>query len=219
MPLYTEAYLTIDDGESEGVFQLKLNLEESAELVKRFIMSSRGQYLEEAYEQLPIDIGDDPIGTRRRGYTLDGGAGEMSHTVGFQTGLEDVQWGDGSGGTGPENTTIRDASGEGVHPLTRKQVLEEWIARARTDSGGQARFYFGEWSTGRFADSAGVFNEPMFVAVREHNLSAPELEQDINSMEGTITLERVALFPDAIPDDVNDAIDLVRDALDSITDF
>lgn len=217
MTLYETAYLTIDDGTSTGVFELQIDLEETAEINKTFILSNRGQYVQEIYEQI---VDDSSIATenRRRGYHIDGGAGEWSHTLTFRTGLEDVTWGDGDGGDGPNNVTETDASGEGVKALTRKQVLEDWIARTRTDSFGQCKLYWGEWADGTYASSAGAFGRPMNVVIREASLSSPEVDQDVNTFEGNLTVERTSIFPEEVDEAVEGAKDLVQDALSEITD-
>jgi len=218
MTLLQTAYLTIDDGANVGEFELSINLEETAEINKTFILSNRGQYIQEIYEQI-VDDSDIATEQRRRGYHIDGGAGEWSHTLTFQTGLENVTWGDGSGGTGPDNVTENDASGENVNALSRKQVLENWVARTRTDSFGQAKLYWGEWSDGTYAAEAGAFGRPMNVAIREASLSSPEIDQDVNSFEGNLTVQRTSIFPEEVAETLDNAVELVEDALDGITDY
>jgi len=212
MTLTEQAYLTVREGENEAVFQLRIDLEETADLNKSFIMSDRGQTIQEVYEQFLGDDEDLSGKNRRAGFTLDGGAGEWQHTLSFSTGLEDARWGDDS------NDTQKDASGPDVHPLTRKQIMESWLARTRTDSANPARLYWGEYTDGRFEGEAGAFNQPMFVAVNEFNLSSPDVNQDVNTMDGTITVSRIALFPESVPEDLDEAIDLIRDSLEGIVD-
>ena len=214
MTLTQTAYLTVQEGNNEAVFELRLDLEETADLNKSFIMGDRGQTIQEVYEQF---LGDDEElegKNRRAGFTLDGGAGEWQHTLSFSTGLEDrdVTWGDGS------DDPQKDASGPDVHPLTRKQIMESWLARTRTDSANPARLYWGEYTDGRFEGTAGAFNQPMFVAVNEYNISSPDVNRDVNTMDGTVTLSRIALFPDSIPDDLDEGIDLIRESLEGIVD-
>jgi len=218
MTLYETAYLTIDDGTSTGVFELQIDLEETAEINKTFILSNRGQYVQEIYEQI---VDDSSIATenRRRGYHIDGGAGEWSHTLTFRTGLEDVQWGDGGAGDGPNNVTETDASGPDVKALTRKQVLEDWIARTRTDSFGQAKLHWGEWCDDTYADTAGAFGMPMNVVIREASLSSPEVDQDVNTFEGNLTVERTSIFPEEVGETLANAKEQVQDALGDITDY
>jgi len=212
MTLTQTAYLTIDDGTSTGVFELNIGLEETAEINKTFILSNRGQYVQEIYEQI-VDNTSVATENRRRGYHIDGGAGEWSHTLVFRTGLEDVTWGDGSA------DDTRDASGADVDALTRKQVLEDWIARTRTDSFGQAKLYWGEWADGTYADSAGAFGRPMNIVIREASLSSPEVDQDVNTFEGNLTVERTSIFPEEVDETLANAKDLVEDALSEITDY
>jgi len=123
------------------------------------------------------------------------------------------------GGTGPDNVTENDASGENVNALSRKQVLENWVARTRTDSFGQAKLYWGEWSDGTYAAEAGAFGRPMNVAIREASLNSPEVDQDVNTFEGNLTVERTSIFPEEVDEALDNAVDLVQDALDGITDY
>lgn len=221
MTLLTEAWLEIDDGDgTTAQFQLQVNLEESSEMEKTFIMSGRGQYIKEIFDQIvsdeAIDIKDQP----RAGYTIDGGAGEEVITVTVETGLEDVTWGDGSGGTGPSNVTKTDASGADVKPVVRKQVLEYWIRRTRTDSFGQARLHWGEWTDGTVGGvSAGIYEQPIPVAITGYNTESPDPEQTQASMKATITMARVALFPtDSIPDWVVDGAAKIQNIIDGVND-
>lgn len=212
--LTDRAYLVVIDGDDEATFELRLNLEESSELSKSYVVGQRGQYVREISEINPFDVSLDSVGERRTGFWVDGGAGEWQHTLSFQTGLEDVQWGDGS------DDDQKDASGEGVHPLRRKDVIEYWLANTRSDSGGQVRLHWSGWTSGDIPHvsgvSAGAYNRPMFVAIREANIDAPDPNEDVNSIEGTLTVNRVAPIPDAVPTDLEDAVDIVRNAFEGV---
>jgi len=192
------AYLQIDDGENPtATFEFRLELEYTTMVEQSFIMSGRGQFLREADRMIPqIDLA---VGEslRRTGFTLDGGGGNWQIQLTFDTGLEDATWGDGSGGTGPANVTKKDASGEGVDPLTRIQVLQYWIARSRSDSFGQTRLHWGQWTDGSVGGaSAGAFNTAMPVAVQDTNFEKPE--DDTTSATCQLTLQHVAVFPPGI---------------------
>jgi len=188
MTLFQTAYLTIDDGTSEGVFELSIDLEPTVEINKNFIVGNRGQFIQEAFEQI-FGSSDSAQSKRGRGFTIDGGAATWTHTLNFTTGLEDVQWGDG----GSDNT--KDASGSGVKPLRRKQVLERWIGETRTDSQGQAKLYWGEWTDGRFENDPGAFDEPINVSIVSVTLDGPQPDQDVNSFSGVLELRRTSTLP------------------------
>jgi len=79
--------------------------------------------------------------------------------------------------------------------------------------------YWGEWSDGTYADSAGAFGRPMNVAIREASLSSPEIDQDVNSFEGNLTVQRTSIFPEEVAETLDNAVELVEDALDGITDY
>lgn len=223
MTLLTEAWLIIPgvDG-PDGEFQLQIGLEETTQVEKDFIMANRGQYLQEIVNNEVVDIGADTIKERRSGFYIDGGAGQIELTVQFETGLEDVTWGDGSGGTGQGNVTETDASGAGVKPLSRKQVLEHWIASTRTDSLQLAQFHWGEWTNGTVGtgNSAGAFGQPIPVVVAGSNIDTPQTDQDSTaSLNGTLELRRAALFPGQdLPGWVQDRAKKLQDAIEGVVD-
>jgi len=194
MTLLNTAYLLIDDGSKTATFELSTGLEYTSTLTKNYLMGSGGQFIREFdkfVEEIDLDLSDSE---RRTGFWLDGGGGEWTIQLDFQTGLENVTWGDGSGGDGPENVTQTDASGADVEPLRRLQVLQFWIAKSRSDSFAKTRLYWGEWTDDTVpGTSGGVYERPMPVAVIETEFSKPE--DDPNTFEGTLTLTNVAMFP------------------------
>lgn len=218
MTLTETAYLEIQ-GSPNGTFELSLGLQLQSSLSKSYIMAEQGQYIREVFNQAPGTGSFDA--SRRTGYWLDGGAGNWELTVSFQTGLEDVTWGDGSGGTGQANVTETDASGPGVKPISRLQVLQNWLARSKSDSGGDTRIHIGEWTDGSVGNaSAGAFGEPLYVAVRDTSFSMPNPENEPpNSFDGSLTLSHVSRWGgyDA-PGWFADAVGAVVDAADAIPD-
>lgn len=197
MTLTDTAYLVVSDGTDRGIFELNIGLEYNSELEKSFIMSSAGQYIREVVNQKPIADQDiDSALDRRTGYSIDGGAGSWSQTLSFSTGLEDVTWGDGSGGTGPTNVTRKDASGADVKPISRYNVFEHWMARSVTDSRNPGWLLFGEWTTSdndlSISTPEGAFNKEMPVAVMSHNM---DIDTEVSSeLTGTVTLEHIKPF-------------------------
>lgn len=218
MTLFKSAFLEIQ-GSTNATFEFSLNLSPTSTLEKSYLMGEQGQYLREIFNQAPGTGSFDA--SRRTGYWLDGGAGTWGVSVSFQTGLEDVQWGDGSGGTGPSNVTATDASGAEVKPLSRLQVLQNWLARSKSDSGGDTRLHIGEWTDGTVGGvSAGAFGEPMYVAVQDTNFSMPEPnDQGPSSFDGSINFAHVSRWGgyDA-PDWFDDAVGAVVDAASAIPD-
>lgn len=188
MTLLQTAYLTIDDGISEAIFELNIDLEPTVEINKNYLVGNRGQFIQEAFEQI-FGTSDSAQSKRGRGFTIDGGAANWTHTINFSTGLDDVQWGDGS------NDGTRDASGADVKAIKRKQVLARWIGETRTDSQGQAKFYWGEWTDGRFQNNAGAFGRPMTVSIVSSQLDGPEVDQDVNTFSGVLELRRTSTLP------------------------
>lgn len=196
MTRFDTAYLELTDDSGTGVFELNIGLQESGDIEKTFLMGPRGQYITEVFDIVGLtDV--DSTAQRRAGFVIDGGAGTWQQDINFATGLEDVTWGDGSGGDGPSNVTARDASGADVKPLTRKHVLELWIARSRTDSQSFARLYHGEWATGNYHSEAGAFNQPMPCAITNLQTTMPNPENDPPSeLTGTVSLMIITPFSD-----------------------
>ena len=201
MSRFDTAYLVLEDTQGTGVFELSIELEPSGQLEKSFLMSSRGQYITAITNILPETGEIDSIMPRRAGFYVDGGAGDWIQTLSFTAGTEEdsIQWGDGSGGTGEANVTQRDASGAGINPQTRKDILELWLAKTKTDSRNPARLYFGEWTNGDYHSESGVFNQPMPVAVQSFDLSNPPEES--SDMTGSITVAAITPFADYDPPD------------------
>lgn len=220
MSRYDTAYLVIDDGTgTTATFRLNIGLEETTEIEKQYIMADRGQYLQEIADNNVVDLGVDAVAERRAGFTIDGGAGQQTFNVTFETGLDSVTWGDGNSGTGPDNVTKTDASGADVKALDRKQVLSYWIRRTRTDSFGQARLHWGQWTDGNVGSlTAGVYNQPIPVSIMNANLEGPSTN-DSSVFVGTLTLQRVAIFPtDQIPDWIADPASKIADKIFGVPD-
>lgn len=197
MTLSNQAYLVVEDDTQEAVFEFHAELEITSDLDKAFIMSERGQYIREIFNQANIISDVDSVANRRAGYHIDGGAGSWQTTIDFEVQTENnVSWGDGSGGSGGSNVTKLDASGTGVDAVTRENIFELWMARSITDSRNPGRLHFGEWTDGRFNES-GVFGQPMPVAVTGHNVSTDTGEP--GNLSGTVDVQVIALFPDTGP--------------------
>lgn len=218
MPLRETAFLEIDDGNGNtGTFELNIDLEETTEVEKSYVMANRGQFIQQIADNEVVDLGVEDISRRRTGFTIDGGAGRVEHTVQFTTGLDDVTWGDGDGGDGPSNVTKSDASGADVKPLDRKQVLAYWLRRTRTDSFGQARFHWGQWTDGTLGGAdAGVYDQPIPVSINDANLDGPPVD-DSSVFSGTLTFRRVSLFPtEDVPSWVTNAAEKIADQIDGV---
>jgi hypothetical protein len=217
---YDTAYLRIDDGTgTTATFELNIALEETTEIQKSYIMANRGQFIQEIADNSVVDLGVDAVSQRRAGYTIDGGAGEQTFQVLFEAGLADVIWGDENSGTGPSNVTKTDATGADVKALDRKQVMAYWIRRTRTDSFGQARLHWGQWTDGNVPGySAGVYEEPIPVSILNANLDGPPTD-DSSVFTGTLEFQRVALFPtDAIPDWIANPAEKIADQITGVSD-
>lgn len=199
MTLTNKAYLVVSDGTDEAIFEMNIGLEHNSQLEKSFIMGGRGQYISEIVNQTEL-VSEDVSSAkdRRTGYWIDGGAGSWSETIAFETGQDDVTWGDGSGGDGPANVTERDASGADVNAISRYNIFEHWMARSITDSRNPGWLFFGEWTTSDnslpITTPEGAFNQEMPVAVTQHNLDTSVDEP--GNLRGTVTLQHIKPFPD-----------------------
>jgi hypothetical protein len=224
MTLKTHAYLEIEGASDTATFELNIGLTNSSDITKSYLMGKRGQYLREVVNQTP-NTGSFDEG-RRTGFWIDGGAGNWEESFQFKPGPEDVQWGDGSGGDGQSNVTKTDASGSNVKAITRKQVLDYWVAKSKSDSNGDTRIHWGEWTDGSIANissasiDAGVFGQAMPIAIQQHQISLADPDQnEVGIIEGNMTVAHVDLWGgDGAPDWVDDSIGAVTNAADIIPD-
>jgi hypothetical protein len=190
MPRRDRVILELDppfDAAGTGVFVMQGSLDDTTEIERQYIAAARGQYVKEIYREASeyfdsVEAPDED--SRRRGFTIDGGAGRVVHTVSFTRGVnEDSQWGDGSTDPAdPSDYSKYDATGVGVWP--QRDIFEFWLTNVRADSGGQARLYISEWSDGTYADTPGVFGEPMTVSINSVTIEKPE--DDPAEFAGTI---------------------------------
>lgn len=209
MARYNTAALELDVDGRTLVFEVRGDLEPTEEIERTFLLSQRGQYLSEAFDQFTNEEGEivtpddaEITSTRRQGYHIDGGAGshtwQLSFTVSFEP---DLRWGDGTTDpTQQDDYTRYDA--QGAAPQIKKQLLGHWLAQARTDSGGQATLRWGEYS------ESGIF-DPVSVVVVEASLSSPE--EDPAEFEGSMALRRTDTFGT-----VRDAVDEASESLENI---
>ena len=169
------------------------------------------------YRQLtdadPSEILPDTDLDRRSGFWLDAGAGSnrFQYTAAVGQSDDSLRWGDGS--SAPGSATPYDAAGD-VSALTKRDVLYRWLT-ARADSGGQMRLYTGEWSDGTYADSAGVYGEPIPVALLSVRTDAPPDEPDVTY---TFEFAKVSTVPD-IDAAVEDFTEGAADAVDAVGDM
>jgi len=215
MPLFNRAFLVISSpaiGDGDGVFEIYHEMEPDDRVEKQYLIGNAGSSVTEAIRfvtQAVEDLPDPPITSRRRGLSIDAGGGQHGGTLTFTTGLEDVQWGDGSGGTGAGNVTKTDATGDDVHPRTRLDVLQYWIANTLTDSRGRARLHIGQHTDGSYGGvSAGVYGNAFPIDILNCETRRP-VE---NPSDTEVTLEyRKTQVPDGLLSEVSDWIGNVTD--------
>lgn len=221
MSLRSKAYLEIiEPNATNATFELARDLEIDSGVDKKYVMAERGQYLREIWSQL-ADV-EEFSEERRTGFYIDGGAGVWSLTLSFLSGEENVQWGDGSGGSGTSNITEKDATGADVSAIVRQQVMQYWIARTRSDSSGLTVLHWGEWTDGNIAHisgvSAGAYNQPMPLAIQNTQFTGPETSgQDVASFSGTIEADHVDIWggenAPAWADDASGAISRIAEEM------
>jgi len=167
MTLTSEAYLEItDDNDDVGVFRFE-SFEPTATLSKRFLVGgNRGEVIGEIADFVPGIDSDNASG-----YLIDVGLGEERFEYLVRLTPEDSgPWGvvDSNddpvlgGSAGGNKVSAHDGD-----PLTRAEVLSEWVRGTLVDSvsdSGAASLYKGNWTSGRFANSAGLFGGPLPVA-------------------------------------------------------
>lgn len=221
MTLSDKAYIEIERSSgTNATFEIWEGLEHSESLTKSYVMGARGQYIQEIVNQTPLTGGI--VEGRRRGYWIDGGAGDWGQELSFEVSPKGIQWGDGSGGTGPSNVTKTDASGEGVAAISRKNIFTYWISTTKSDSGGTTTLHHGEWTNGNIAHvsgvSAGAFGQPMPVAIQQMDFSGPGKDQP-GVAECRLEVSNVDLWGGKqTPEWAEDAVGAAQDAADFMGD-
>lgn len=210
--LRNRAVLEIDLQDDSGathtcVFELQEDLQEDGEVAKRFVMGNRGQYITEIWDISADAVGAEDLttgGRNMRGYHVDGGAGDFVQRLTARAGDKDMRWGDGSSDPDdPADITKYDATG--CDRTAQKQVFEWVISQAKTDSISPARLHIGEHTNGDYSAEAGVYGQPLAVAIRE--ASATKDPDDPSAFEVTIECVWTALAPEAALDEAQQIID------------
>ena len=220
MPLHNKAILEVSAFDRTGAFGFRGELAPNREVTRTFLVGGRGQVVSELYSQAsdfdPTDTLPDADLERRAGFHLDAGAGKnvFQYSADVGVGDEDLPWGDGSGG---DNTVSEyDASGD-VPPLAKRDVLLRWLSQARSDSGGQMLLHTGEWCDGTYASEAGVFGEPVPVALR--SVRTEKASDEPSAVTYTFEFERTSLVPDAVDAAVEDLSDAAASAVTAVGDI
>ncbi|PHQ47214.1 hypothetical protein DJ68_03025 [Halorubrum sp. C3] len=215
--LTERAILTVSAFDRTGVFELKGDYEPTRELTHSYLVGGSGQALGELYSQSsdldPTGILPDADFDRRAGFFLDAGAGRDAFTLTATVGVgdEDLRWGDGSSAAG--EVTAYDAAGD-VSPTTKRDVLYQWLREGRSDSGGQLQLHIGEWTDGSYSNEAGVFGEPIPVALI--SVRAERVPDDSTVVTYTFEFERVAEVPNTVDETIDDFTDAAGDAVDEL---
>ena len=216
-------------GEGDAVFELHHDLEVESQIEKQYLVGNFGTAIQEAARYVPakdkLPVLGDTVPERRQGYSVDAGGGTWGGSLTFTTGFEGAQWGDGSGGTGAANVTKTDASGEGVDPLTRLQVLQYWIANTLSDSRAQARLHVGQWTDGKFDDyrdgqfvnvDPGVYKTPIPIAIQTCEPRSPQDEP--SNITATLQYRRTQVLDGVVEDVAQWVGNLADDAENILTE-
>jgi len=221
--LRNTAYLVITDrgiSDTDAVFELRHDLEVDETVEKSYLIGNFGTAIQEAarYTGTAGLLTGEDVPERRQGFSLDAAGGEWGGSLTFTTGLEDVRWGDTSGGEGPDNVTTTDASGADVDALTRLQVLTYWCANSLSDSRGQTRLHVGQWTDGSFDDvregetvevDAGTYGTPIPINIMSVEPRKPEDEP--SNMSATLQYRRTQVGG-GLAEDVADWVGDLGDA-------
>lgn len=193
MPLRDRAVIELEKDGRVGEFHLPGASTTNA-LEREMLFGARGQLVREAFSLLTGGGG----GEGRAGFDLDAGQGRDQITLEFSHGSEGtysppLQWGDGSGEK-PYDVT-------GGHAQDQEQALQWWARNSKTDSKNPGKLYWGGWSDGTYADSPGMFGEPIDVVVLDCTTT-----QDIDEtargieFEGTVVVRRTQTTDLELPD-------------------
>ena len=193
--LTNTAYLTIEDGSDTAAFRFE-QFEPANTLDKRFLLGgNRGEIIGELVDFIP-----QVNSANAAGYVVDVGLGR--ETFEYQVHLDvsdsppwgvvddnyDPVFGGGSG----FKTSAHDGE-----PLTRAEILSQWVRGTLVDSAdgtGSAFLYKGNWTDGTFADSPGVFGEPIPVA--PSTVETRRSPDDPSEVVLIVELIRTEKFPD-----------------------
>ena len=203
-----------DDQLRTGTFALQEDLNRTGEVARDYLMGSRGNSIRQIVnigsDLLPDDLAGIDLDDRK-GYWVDGGGGEYRQTITGKAGPTDDPWGDGSAAAGEYSKY--DASGD--VPLVMKQQVFEWyLAQARSDSLGRTRLHIGGWTDGTYSTNAGVFGQPLAVAIPEARVEDDPDEP--SKLSVTLECSWAALFPENV---LESAEDIYAEAAELIPDF
>lgn len=215
--LSDRAVLEIDIVDSEGtkrtcIFELQEDLEIAPATTASYLIGNRGAVLREA-----VSIGSDLLGVegipqadRRRGYYVDGGGGVANITISATGGDRNKQWGDGS--SDPDDAdSITKYDATGCDPQTQVDILDYVISQSKGDSASSgARIYYGQWTDGTHAATAGVYGKPRVLAIQEVSFQNPS--DDPSAFSVTIEANWAAVFPAASVDEAQDAVEELLEA-------
>jgi len=210
------AYLEIDIVDSNGdertcVFELREDLEIAPTTTKQYLLGNRGQYVREAFEIGTdfLDIEGISTAGNRRGYHVDGGAGAVMLSVNAKAGDRDVRWGDGS--SDPDDaTSITKFDAQGCGPSAQRDVLDWAVSQSKSDSAAPARLYYGQWSDGTHADTAGAYGKPRIIAITE--LLTPNPSDDPSAFEVDLEGVWTSAFPASSVGEAQEAINELLEA-------
>jgi hypothetical protein len=199
--LTNTAYLVINDGSDTAAFKFE-QFEPTHAVDKRFLLGgNRGEIIGELVDFLP-QINS----ANTAGYVIDVGLGE--ETFEYQVTLDvsdsppwgvvdnnfDPVFGGGSG----KKTSAHDGD-----PFARAEILAQWVRGTvadSTDATGEAKLYKGNWTDGTFANSPGIFGEPIPVA--PSTVEIRRTPDDPSEVILVVELIRLEKFPD-LPDTSN----------------
>jgi len=193
--LTNTAYLVIDDGTDTAAFKFE-QFEPSNVLDKRFLIGGdRGELIGELVDFIP-QINS----ANAAGYIIDVGLGRETFEYQVTLSVSDSPpWGvvDDNfdpvfGGGSGKKTSAHDGD-----PFTRAEVLSQWVRGTLADSSensGAAKLYKGNWTDGTFADSPGIFGEPIPVA--PSTVETRRSPDDPSEVVLVVELIRTEKFPD-----------------------
>ncbi|RLM81286.1 hypothetical protein DVK05_09830 [Halorubrum sp. Atlit-8R] len=212
--------LELDAFDRTATFEFRGDFTPTRELNINHLVGGRGDVISTLYQQAsdldPTDILPDTEIPRRAGFFLDAGGGRSTfqYTANVGVGDDDLQWGDESSAAGEANQY--DATGD-VDPVVKRDVLFRWLAEVRSDSSGKARLYTGAWTDGTYADSPGVYGEPLPVALL--SARAEKQPDDSSVVSYTFEFERVARVPGAVDEVTEDFSEAADDAVNQLGDL
>ncbi|REA00183.1 hypothetical protein DEQ92_20225 [Haloferax sp. Atlit-6N] len=193
-----------------GIFSLRKDFNLVSDLRREYLVGPVGELGARLIGVLEDETGEqalDGVGTNRKGFVIDAGAGTRSYEI--TVSLSETEFGDlgylQMGDTGDETTlTAYDATG--ADGRDQDSVLGRYLEEATTDSANPAFLHIGHYHDGTYSSDgeAGLYGKPRPVHIPE-GPRVVESDDEPSTVEVQITCHVVGSFAGPIDKAVQEA--------------